>query len=217
MSHYEVIAVLGGGVREGGLLPSWVRRRLDLAIELRADAHILTLSAGTTYRPPPLRENGFPIFESVAGAQYLLEQGVPADRILTETHSWDTVGNAYFSRTIHIDPRGWTHLLVITSDWHMPRARLAFEWVYGLAPRAGNYRIDFRQAHDPEMSESARGERWRKEQMAAESLRTKIADITTLADFHRWLFTEHDAYNATASAFTGERGKLLSAEALDSY
>src|ERR1700682_5838027 len=136
MQDYDAILIPGGGVREGGLLPSWVLRRLDRAVQLRRDAYIETLSAGTTHRPPPLDEGGFPIFESVAAARYLIGAGIPPEHILTETHSYDTVGNAFFSRVLHVDLRGFRRLLVITSDFHLARTQAAFNWIYGLEPKS---------------------------------------------------------------------------------
>jgi hypothetical protein len=97
MPSYDAILVPGGGVRESGLLPSWVRRRLDLAVQIREESYIVTLSAGTTRRPPPLDAGGYPIFESVAAARYLVAAGVPPHRVLAETHSYDTIGNALCS------------------------------------------------------------------------------------------------------------------------
>ena len=40
-----------------------------------------------------------------------------------ETASYDTIGNAYFSLVIHVLPRNFRELLVITSAFHMPRNR----------------------------------------------------------------------------------------------
>jgi len=39
-----------------------------------------------------------------AEADYLMRNGVPADRILMETASYDTIGNAYFSLVIPVLP-----------------------------------------------------------------------------------------------------------------
>ena len=69
----------------------------------------------------------------MAEASYLLHRGVPRHRILMERASYDTIGNAYFSLAIHVLPRNFRELLVITSAFHMPRTRAIFEWIYGLA------------------------------------------------------------------------------------
>jgi hypothetical protein len=213
MSNYDAILVPGGGVREGGRLPLWVRRRLDLAIQLIGGASIVTLSAGTTHRPPPLDEAGFPIFESVTAARYLIDAGVPPDRVLVETHSYDTIGNAFFSRVIHIDPRGMRRLLVITSDFHLARTQTVFNWVYRLTP-ALPYELGFRSVPDDGMDQSVLTERQAKERKSLEELTALAQRLTTLPDFHRWLFTEHDAYN---SGRNGLGGRKVAGDALQSY
>jgi DUF218 domain len=204
VTNYDAILIPGGGVREGGLLPSWVKRRLDLAVELFDGSYIVTLSAGTTHRPPPLDEYGFPIFESVAAAKHLVNLGVPRDRILVETQSYDTIGNAYFSRVIHIDPQRFRRLLVITSDFHLARTQFVFNWVYGLAPKSCLYNLDYRSVSDPGMEEAVLQNRMQKERSSLQSLKTLTDQLATMQDFHQWLFTEHNAYSASASGF-GER------------
>lgn len=195
-------------------MPPWVQRRLDLAIELARGAYIVTLSAGTVHRPPPLDKEGFPIFESAAAARYLIGAGVPAGRVLVERYSYDTIGNAYFSRLVHVDPQGWKRLLVITSDFHLPRTQRVFEWVFGLTPPASAYELHFRGVPDDGMDRDALKERRDKERRSIELL-TQLSDrLTTMRDFHQWFFTKHDAYNAEAQAFgSGKVGGF----ALQSY
>lgn len=202
MPHYDAILVPGGGVRQGGELPTWVRRRLDLAAELSQGSYIITLSAGTVHRPPPLDDRGFPIFEAVAGAQYLVRAGVPPNRVLTETSSHDTIGNAYFSRMHHADPMQLRRILVITSDYHLPRTIVAFTWVYHLTPVATARQIHFRSVADEEIDASILKARQQRERKSLKALKDLTQRLTTLKDFHRWLFTEHTAYNSTANAFT---------------
>jgi len=214
MPAYSAILVPGGGVREGGVLPSWARCRLDRALQLERGEYIVTLSAGTTHRPPPLDAHGFPIFESVAAAKYLIEAGIPATRILTETHSYDTIGNAFFSRVIHADPRGLRRLLVITSDFHLPRTRAAFNWIYSLRPTAIAYELDFEGVPDPAMSPDLLQDRQAKERQGMSRLEEIAGRITSLAECHRWLFTGHNAYNSLGTAF---RERNVSPRILDSY
>src|SRR5574341_227154 len=112
MPGYDAILIPGGGVREGGDLPLWTKRRLDRAIETQRGEFIITLSAGTLHRPPPSDADGFPIFESIAAAAYLVRRGIEPRRILAETCSYDTIGNAFFSRVVHVDPLGLRKLLI---------------------------------------------------------------------------------------------------------
>ena len=82
--------------------------RLDAALlhDAETEAYIV-LSRGTTHKPPPRNARGFPVDESVASAQYLVEHGVEPSRILQDTWSVDTVGNVAFTRLMLIEPRSW--------------------------------------------------------------------------------------------------------------
>ena len=44
--------------------------------------------------------SGSIVFESSRIAQHLMENGVPMDAIICDFMSWDTVGNAYFTRLV---------------------------------------------------------------------------------------------------------------------
>jgi DUF218 domain len=202
MPRFDAILVPGGGVREEGRLPSWVQRRLDRAIERFDGEHIIVLSAGTAHRPPPIGTHGFPILESAAAARYLIEAGIPKKSVLTETCSYDTIGNAFFSRVIHVEPARLRRLLVITSDFHLPRSRLVFEWIYGLEPRPIDYILQFEGVADPSMDPAVLAERRSKEQTSVERLSATTPQIFTLEQLHRWIFTEHDAYSAGMPGFT---------------
>lgn len=190
---FDAILVLGGGVREGGELPPWVRSRLDHALNIWQGEYVVALSAGTPHRPPPLDERGFPIFESEAAARYLLERGLPAARVLLEKSSYDTIGNAYFARVIHAGPRGWRHLAVVTSEFHMERAKAAFEWVFSLE---ADFELAFFATANDGLAGDALAARQEKERQALEALRARAAAIRTLDALHRWLFSEHEAYAA---------------------
>ena len=121
-TKWDAIIVPGGGLEEDGQPYDFVRARLDAALlhDAETEAYIV-LSRGTTHKPPPRNARGFPVDESVASAQYLVEHGVEPSRILQDTWSVDTVGNVAFTRLMLVEPRGWRRLLVITSEFHMPR------------------------------------------------------------------------------------------------
>ena len=103
MPEFDAVLIPGGGLTSSGGLMPFVRARLDSALAHSADLYI-PLSAGTPHRPPPLDAHGYPIFEAIPAAQYLHERGVPKSRNLAETCSYDTIGNAFFARTVHTDP-----------------------------------------------------------------------------------------------------------------
>ncbi len=180
-------------MRAGGALPLWVERRLDRAVERRGDAWLIPLSAGTTHRPPPHDDDGFPIIESAAEANYLMRRGVPPARILMETASYDTIGNAYFSLVIHVLPRRFRRLLVITSEFHLPRTEALFRWIYSMA---GSFDLHFDATPNDGIDEQTLASRHEKENTALRSLTGLRNRIHSLEDLHRWMFTEHGAYAA---------------------
>lgn len=195
-------------MRPGGKVPDWVSRRLDRAIEKLRNEPIILLSGGTTHRPPPLDENGFPIFESHAGARYLLDRGVPAAQILTEIMSWDTIGNAYFGKLIHIDPLQAQRLLVINSEFHASRCEAIFRWVFGL-DRAGSYEWTFETIPDRDTMPAEVWEaRMEKERAGLRQLEPLKARINDLQEFRRWLFTEHAAYAGVPAFRPAPNGPL---------
>lgn len=183
-------------MREGGELPAWVKPRLDRALERADGAWLMPLSAGTPHRPPPLDARGFPILEARAEAEYLVARGADPRRILMEAASYDTIGNAYFARVIHAIPLGFRRALVITSEFHMPRTEAAFRWVWGLPAPGGECELDFEsvpdEGHDAEMLRLRRA----KERDGLEKLEAVRARVRTMAAFHEWLFTRHQAYAA---------------------
>ena len=95
---------------------------------------------GTPHKPPVLTPAGFCVFEGAACADVLLAEGVPAARLLKETASFDTIGNAYFSATIHAWPRRWRRIAVATSAFHMPRTQTIYEAVFRFLDAAADTR-----------------------------------------------------------------------------
>ena len=208
MDAYDAILILGGGVRADGELPLWTQRRLERAIEKRQDAYLITLSAGTTHKPPPLDPDGYPIFESVAAANYLIKRGVEPKRILVETGSYDTIGNVFFSRMIHVEPLNIKRLLVITSEFHMPRVQAIFEWIYRLEGLSQDCQIFFEAVSDAGINEAMLIARRQKEAKSLKTLLRTIDRISTINEFHQWLFQEHGAY-AMSAQIIRESGAVL--------
>lgn len=211
MSKFDAILVPGGGVRGGGLVPRWIKARLDLAIKVSQNEPIITLSAGTVHRPPVLDEGGFPVFESVAAARYLMERGVKPERIITETCSYDTIGNAYFSRVIHVDPARFRRLLIITSEFHLPRTEQIFLWVYSLDQPGDGYQLSFQSVSDCGISVAALKARYEKERASLMQFFKIRETIRNLKQLHFWLHTQHAAYAV------GRRPGTEAGEILDTY
>ena len=189
----NAIIVLGGGVREGGVLPQWVQARFDLALSVSDSEPIVCCSAGTVHRRPPLDENGFPWLECAAGARYAVESGCDPSRLLLEPVSLDTIGNAYFSRVLHADRCRWNRLLIITSEFHMPRAEAVFRWVYGLE---NHYDLEFMTSPDVGMPDAILETRRAKEAASIPAVERLAARIRDMRQMGEWLYTEHAAYSS---------------------
>ncbi len=194
---YDAVIVPGGGVRADGTIPAWVENRFDIAQERCGGAAILCLSSGTVHKPPPLDRTGRPVLEAEAGARYLLAHGIPAARIYTETASLDTIGNAFFARAMHTDVRRWLRLLIVNSDFHMPRTQAIFRWVFELAPQQG-YTLEFEAVPNIGMEAADLAFRVARERESLESLHPVIDSIRWLEQLHEFLFTRHGAYSAAA-------------------
>lgn len=200
---HEVILVLAGGLNEYAKNHQWVTRRLDLAIALyrQKPRKIICLGGGTYHKPPCLNHLGYVIHESTACTQYLIDAGVSHSDLMREWSSYDTIANAFFSLTNYIMPMEVSRVLVITSDFHMPRTKAIFNWIYGLS---SNTTLDFLSVNSLDLNQDIIQARMERERKSLETLQDKIAKIRTLKDFHVWFFSEHKAYNCDFSSHGSE-------------
>lgn len=208
---YDATLILGGGVRENFQLPIWTQRRLERAIAIGNCKYFITLSAGTTHRPPPLDKKGFPIFESVAAAKYLIQNDIEPHKILCETSSYDTIGNAYFAKVIHVDPLGLSKLLIITSEFHMARTKAIFEWIFSSKFSDRAYTLSFEAVSDCDLDRDSIEERHTREKNSLSNFLKTSKKIDNLTQLHNWLFGEHTAYSPAC-----DRG-AIEGKVLDTY
>jgi len=204
------LIVLGGGVTKDGLLPEHVKLRLEHAIDRykkytaedpKRGVYIITLSGGTPHKPNPTDSLGFPITEAKAGAKYLLDSGISAEHVLEEAFSLDTLGNAYFLRTMHIEPGRFNKLVIITNSWHMSRAREMFSHVFNLPSRPGG-RGAIGRRWDLTYEQVAAGldaetlaARERREKISLESFQRETRPaFSSMLELHNFLFNKHLAY-----------------------
>jgi uncharacterized SAM-binding protein YcdF (DUF218 family) len=124
----DAIVVLGGGVEADGSLPPVSRTRVARAVELFdagiAPRIILSGRCGLTSPEPTTTE-------AAAMASYARVHDVPAEALLLEEESRDTLGNAYFVRELYLVPNGWRSIRVVTSDFHLSRAAWVFRKILG--------------------------------------------------------------------------------------
>lgn len=195
-----------------GSLPPWTQSRLDRALELQDQTRwIACLSGGTVHKPPPLNTAGYPVYESRAAADYLINNGLNPENVLTEICSYDTIGNAYFSRLLFAEPFKLSKLLVLTSDFHMPRTRVIFDWIYSLTPLPVQFQVSFENLPDQGLSPSALKARQIREKKSLDQVQITRNRITTLSACFSWLYTEHAAYAP------GQLPEILTGDELTSY
>ena len=212
MTNLDCIFVTGGGLLLDGSLSPWTQARVDRVLEIQEQAQwIACLSAGTVHKPPPVNDAGYPIYESKVTAKYLIDNGLNPDKILTESCSYDTIGNAYFSRLLFAEPFNLRKLLIITSDFHMLRTQVIFEWIYNLVPVHGQYELSFECVPDQGLSPSALKARLKRERKSLDQALITRDRITTLVDCFHWIYTEHGAYAP------GQSAEILTGDELISY
>jgi uncharacterized SAM-binding protein YcdF (DUF218 family) len=197
-THFDAIIIPGGGLTDKGELTEWARRRFDKAVELFSGTEkLVPLSRWTTHRPTLVDEEGFARDEAVKGAEYLIEHGVPPENILIENFSFDTIGNAFFTRVVHTDPGNLRKLCIVTSAFHIPRTKEIFTKVFALTPVIDlPYELDFVEVTDEGLDLEQLENRIVKEQEALAKFKEGYGEIETLSAFHSYLFQTHKAYAA---------------------
>lgn len=126
---YDTILVLGCGTNPDGTLPLGGRLRVEKAVEIyqKNPKISVIMSGGKSIN----EEFASHIDESESMKEYAISLGIPATNILTENHSAETVGNAYFCKINILLPHNFRHILVITANYHIARAEWIFQKVLG--------------------------------------------------------------------------------------
>jgi uncharacterized SAM-binding protein YcdF (DUF218 family) len=114
----DAIVVLGCRLRPGGRLSPAAARRAERAAEAyhAGLAPVLVVSGGRRWHGVP---------EAAALRQELVKLGVSETALVTECCSLSTCENARYAKPL-LESRGASKVGVVTCDWHMPRALLAF-------------------------------------------------------------------------------------------
>lgn len=226
---YKSIVVLGGGLSLDGTVPPHTKLRLERAVQLYnkfdKKAVIFTLSGGTPHKPNPVDKFGFPYLESSSASIELIKMGIPATSLQEEAFTIDTIGNAYYFRTIHAEYCDNNDIYIITNNWHMPRSQAIFEYVFSL-PYSTNdkknrlranrkFQLHFEQVEDGVDEEIAKARR-KREQQSLQTFNEKTKkEFTSMQQFHDWIFTKHLAY--AASRHTIPRNENIDKETLKTY
>ncbi len=192
--HFDAVVVLCGGLDKNGTPHPWVRRRLDQVLHFKTKFAIIP-GRSTANKPPLLNKKGFPVDESIASAAYLARRGFSKKKILITRTSMDTIGDAYFTRVLVIDPLGFKRILVITSDHHMPRTQAIFSKIFSLKPHQVKYQLEFQSVSDHGFAPGIMNPRLKKEAESLKKFRRVATQFKNLRSFTKWLLTKHGVYS----------------------
>ena len=118
---YDVIVVLGAAVWPGGQPSPALQRRVLHAVDLlqRGCAAHLLVTGGVGKHPPAEAE----VMQRIAMAH-----GIAPASIVLEDQATSTFESAWRCRDM-LRQRGWSHVVLVTDRFHLPRALLAFRSV----------------------------------------------------------------------------------------
>lgn len=228
VSRVDAIVVLAGGVGDDGLPHEAVMRRLRKAAEVYSQESanaggtppmVICNGGGTTHKPKWVDSAGYAVPEAALMGQQLAKLGVRMEHIYVEGYSDDTIGNAYFLRVMHFDPRpDWARVLIITSEFQMARAKAIYDWIFGLQSVGWHrHELSYESVADTDAlpPRVLRGRRARE----AASLQTftngELVKRTRLAEVHDWIHTKHSAY--TVRGYLGKKPLDRSSALAESY
>ncbi len=137
LGHADAALVLGSKVELNGKPSARLQARLDRTLELyRAGFFPKVVVSGG------VGKEGFD--EGAVMRDYLVANGVPSDRIITDSHGDNTLASARNMRTI-ADREHFASVMAVSQYFHLPRTRLilhkcGFETVYTAGPRFFEWR-----------------------------------------------------------------------------
>lgn len=114
VENYGAIIVLGAQVKPDGELSLQLQWRLDAAYEAWRAHPCWIVTCGA-------RGSNEPVEEAYAMRDYLLEKGVSPEMILTDANSYNTKQNIEHAAELLRDKQV-SRVVVVTSDYHVPRA-----------------------------------------------------------------------------------------------
>lgn len=107
----DVALVLGAGLRANGTPTPYLAARLDLARDLYARGAVTSILVSGDNRTQAYDEPS-------AMRRYLLDAGIPAERIVADFAGLDTYDSCYRARAVF----GVRSVIVVSQTYHVPRA-----------------------------------------------------------------------------------------------
>ena len=113
--EYDAIVVLGAQVKPDGSPSVQLSWRLDAAWEAWEQKHVPVVVCGAQGKDEPMPE-------AETMSMYLENKGVPAADILKDPDSFNTNQNLQNAAKLLQDLPGIQRVMIVTSDYHVPRA-----------------------------------------------------------------------------------------------
>lgn len=197
------IFVLAGGLQENGEVHEFVKTRLDKAIEIYNEiieyqpCKVIVMGGGTYHKPPILNESNYVIHESSSCALYLTQHGnIEPKNIYREWSSYDTIANGYYAYLNYIQPLDIKEFTLITSEFHMPRAKVIFDYFNTILFQDQLY-IHFIETPNNEMEEGVLKKRCEREHKSKLNFQKNIVqEKQSITDFTTWFYEQHGAYKS---------------------
>ncbi|SDG17452.1 Uncharacterized SAM-binding protein YcdF, DUF218 family [Paenibacillus sp. cl6col] len=136
-AQVDYVIVLGSGLR-GTKLSTTLQDRLDASLPyIRANPQVPVIVSGG-------QGPGEDIPEASAMEDYLIQNGIPKERILAERKSTSTKENLVYSQTLLREQGALGNkLMIVTSDFHMYRSKMLARKIgfepYGISSSSPNH------------------------------------------------------------------------------
>ena len=194
---FDAIIILGGGTRPNMTLPPWTKARVNKALEIakkQGTKYFVLPTGASTHIPVPLTERGQPVTDSAVIAKHLMDAGITSEQILMLDFARDTLGEAFLTRILFADIRQLKTLCIVTSEFHLARAKHYWSNIFSLLPKTQDYELTFVGSENIGMSDKLLAARRVKETQRIQESIFNTRSFKTLAAVHEYFCHEHDAY-----------------------
>jgi hypothetical protein len=192
------IFVLAGGQLKNGDVNGWVKERLNYSLYFAKEndeSIIYCIGGGTYHKSPILNIYNHVVHESRSCSNYLIKSGFDSKRIKREWASYDTIANGFFSFINFIIPLQLSTFILITSEFHMERAKTIFNFfnkIFNI-----NIKIYYVSSNNNMDNELLKIRINREKKSTKQFIDNVVNKINTVKEFIEWFYIHHNAYNNT--------------------
>lgn len=202
MTQKDAIVVHSGFLTTAGMLDPESQGRVEKGLELlaRGVAPLIIMNGG----PGCIRDADGNVLgyldrrsnplQAPVMAAYALSKGVPADKILVQDYSSDTVGEVLFNLGMNLAPRRLTNIVAVSTAYHGSRILTIANRIY-----EDGYEVSFVGSED-RRNDSPETER--AERQLTDLFLTQFADVLRgdAKGFETAIYQRHPIYNQIAES-----------------